>query len=77
MMSSFVLDDEFIDSILKKYGKHLSKINLSNNGLNCIKNIERFTKLEVLNLSRNDLKDISPISRLVCIKSLDLSENLM
>lgn len=46
------LDDDFIDKIKEKYGHSISKINLSHNGLSCVKNIEKLSDcIEKLNLS--------------------------
>jgi hypothetical protein len=70
------LDDDLIDSIISKFGSEVPKLNLSNNGIRCIKNIERFKDCVIkLNLSGNDLVDIRPLSHLLKLKELNLSEN--
>lgn len=72
------LEDDFIDSILEKYGKDISKLNLSNNGLTCIRNIDRLgSSLTSLNLANNDLVDIRPLAALSSLRELNLAQNSM
>ena len=73
------LEQEFVESILRKFGKDsVVKLNLSNNGLKNLSNIETFcTTLKKLNLSKNEIEDIHPLSSLVNLLDLNLSENYM
>ena len=76
MLSMISLSREFIDAIRQTHGNELKKIKLSNNGLQCIRNIEHLSPaLEKLDLSCNDLSDIQPLSLLTSLVELDLSEN--
>ena len=76
MLSMKSLSRDFVDAIRQTHGNELKKIKLSNNGLQCIKNIEYLSPvLEKLDLSCNDLNDIHPLSLLSSLVELDLSEN--
>ena len=72
------LEKEFVISLIKKYGKNLSKINLSNNGMEDITQIVHLAEYLIkLNLSKNSLRHISPLARLTFLNELNLSENQM
>ena len=76
MLSMKSLSRDFVDAIRQTHGNELKKIKLSNNGLQCIKNIEYLSPvLEKLDLSCNDLNDIHPLSLLSSLVELDLSGN--
>ena len=76
MLSMKSLSRDFVDAIRQTHGNELRKIKLSNNGLQCLKNIEYLSPvLEKLDLSCNDLHDIQPLSLLSSLVELDLSEN--
>lgn len=72
------LEDDFVKSIVEKYGRNLQKINLSNNGLISLSRIDEFANsVESLNISKNEIADLSPVECLKELKELDASDNLM
>ncbi|RYH17442.1 hypothetical protein EON65_28600 [archaeon] len=71
------LDEEFISSVLEKYGQEISKINLSNNGLQNLGSLGQLPNLVKLNLSKNSLQDLSALQSLKKLTELNLAENQM
>jgi Leucine-rich repeat (LRR) protein len=74
MAALVTLTEELTEAILAQYGE-ISKLNLSNNGLQSIENIVKLSTLEKLTLRCNDLIDVRPLGVLTSLKELDLADN--
>ena len=71
------LDEGFIISVREKYGEDISKINLSNNGLQDLGSIGKLHNLVKINLSKNNLRDVSALQGLKKLTELNLADNEM
>eukprot|EP01031_Cornospumella_fuschlensis_P034657 gene34657-41971_t len=69
------LDEGFIISVREKYGEDISKINLSNNGLQDLGSIGKLHNLIKINLSKNNLQDVSALQSLKKLTELNLADN--
>jgi hypothetical protein len=72
------LDQDFVDAIFAKYGRDVTSLHLSKNGLQKLQHIEQFADTLVkLNLSCNDIREVAPLASLHKLVELNLEQNEM